>query len=95
MDIPCERCRNPDITEVTTYTVTKADGTKRRATLCDSCRDSTAKVHKVSGGKTSEAEPSTSNFEPQSEPDANPTKSLAVGATEGGGVKPNPAKKRR
>lgn len=54
----CERCQNPDITKVNTYTVTKPDGKSHKAVLCDACADLTRAVFKVTGGKAPEAQPS-------------------------------------
>lgn len=68
----CDRCKNPDVTNVNEYTITKGS-TTRKTTLCDNCAELTRATYKLSGGgKATEAKPSAP------EPEADDSKAQAA-----------------
>jgi len=95
----CDRCRDPNKVDLSEYTLIKADGSKRKTTLCDDCAEATRSAHVLTGGKTAEAEPSPSESaeedatEPET-PDEAGSDEPVEEAPEGGGETTNPARKR-
>lgn len=82
----CERCKNPNITEVETYTIRKGHS-QRKIVLCEACAEITRAAHSLTGGKAPEAKPSEPGPEVREE-SASPDDDQAV-------VNDKPARKRR
>lgn len=55
----CDRCKDPNKPSTKTYTIKKPDGSSRKTELCDPCAEITRAVYTLTGGKASEAKPST------------------------------------